>query len=596
MLCYDSLVSNQEIAKLFRDIAASYAIKNEKKYYFQMLAYQKASEAVDGLTSELKDLYKEKKLESVPGIGPTIRERLEELFRKGRVKHFDWVLKGIPKGVFALIEIPTIGPKKAYKLAVEFSLKNPKTAIDDLLKIAQDGKIARLPTFGEKSQSDILRSITEFKEGKGKSKRMVLPFAYELADKLVSYLLESKNITHATPLGSLRRMKPTVGDIDIAVASDNPKEAIKHFISYPYKERIIEQGPATASILTNGGKQIDLMVQPINGFGALLQHFTGSKDHNVHLREYALKKRLSLSERGIKNLKVKNSELELYDTEERFYKALGMSWIPPEMREDTGEIELAIKHTLPNLVELGDIKGDFHLHSNFPIEPSHDMGKNSIKEMAQKAIDLDYEYLGFSEHNPSVSKHTKDEIYTLISRRNEIIDQINSSNRNIRILKLLEVDILSNGDLAISDKCLNILDAVLVSIHSAFSMNKNEMTSRAIQGLSHPKAKILTHPTGRLLNIRSGYDLNFEKIYEFCLKNNKALEINAWPTRLDLPDNLIRNAVDYGVKLVINTDSHALWQMDLMKYGVAMARRGWAKKSDILNTLSYNDFIKWLRG
>ncbi|MBI2028575.1 MAG: hypothetical protein HYT07_03100 [Candidatus Levybacteria bacterium] len=588
-------MSNQQISKLFKDVAAAYSIKNEKKYYFQMIAYQKASEAVEGLTSELKDLYKEKKLESVPGIGPTIRLRLEELFKKGHVKHFDWVLKGIPKGVFALIDIPTIGPKKAYKLAVEFSLNSEETAIEDLLTVAKAGKIAKLPTFGEKSQEDIQRALMEYKEGKGKAKRMVLPFAAELAGKLVSYLLKSKSISEATPLGSLRRMKPTVGDIDIAVASDNPKEAIKHFISYPYKERIIEEGPSTASILTSGGKQVDLMVQPKMGFGSLLQHFTGSKNHNVHLREYALKKKLSLSERGIKDLKDKKSKIKQFDKEEKFYNALGLDWIPPEMREDTGEIELSMAHKLPKIIELSDIKGDLHVHSNFPIEPSHDLGKNSIEEMVKKARELKYEYIGFSEHNPSVSKHNQKEIYDLISRRNVIIEQLNSENKDIRILKMLEVDILSNGKLAIDGKCLDLSDCVIVSIHSAFSMNKKTMTERVIKGLSHPKARILAHPTGRLLNDRTGYDLDFEKIFDFCKKNNKVLEINAWPTRLDLPDSLIRAAVEKGVKLIIDTDSHALWQMGLMKYGVAMARRGWAKKDDILNTLGYNDFIKWLK-
>lgn len=588
-------MSNKEIAKLFKDIAASYTIKNESKYRFQILAYQKAAEAIEGLTLELKDLYKEKKLESVPGIGPTIRSHLEEFFKTNRVKHFEWVLKGIPKPVFVLIDIPTIGPKKAFKLAVELSLNDPKTAIDDLIKIAKQGKIAKIPSFGEKSQEDILQALVEYREGKGKINRMVLPFAGELSMKLIEYLKKSNSVLEAVPLGSLRRMKATVGDIDIAVASKNPEETLRHFVSYPYKERVIEKGPSTASLLTNSGKQIDLMVQPKQGFGALLQHFTGSKSHNVHLREYALSKNLSLSERGIKDLNKKNSKILQFETEEEFYHALGMSWIPPQMREDTGEIELAIKHKLPQLVKLSDIKGDFHIHSSFPIEPSHDMGKDSIKEMVGKALELNYKYLGFSEHNPSVSKHSQDDIYSLISGRNEEIDQINSDNKSIRILKLLEVDILSDGKLSINDKCLNILDAAIVSVHSAFSMNKEDMTKRILEGLSHPKAKILAHPTGRLLNVRPGYDFDFEKVFEFCKNNNKALEVNAWPTRLDLPDNLIRKAVEGKVKLAINTDSHATWQMNLLRYGVAMAQRGWAKKSDIINTLEYNGLVTWFK-
>lgn len=586
-------MSNQQIAKLFKEIAAAYSIKDDKKFRFQILAYQNAADAILNTTSEIKDLIKENKLESLPGIGKTIKSRIEELLKTGHVEHFDWVLKGIPKSVFVLINIPTIGPKKAYKLTSEFGLENPDNVVEKLIIKAKNNEIAKIPTFGEKSQEDILQALLEYKEGKGKSTRMVLPYAFEIAEKIVNYLKKSPAISQAVPLGSLRRMMPTVGDIDIAVATKNPKEAIEHFVSFPYKERVIEKGPSTASILTSGGKQIDLMVQPTEGFGALLQHFTGSKNHNVHLREYALKKRLSLSEKGIKP--VGKQKINQYDSEEKFYNVLGMDWIPPEIRENKGEIELAIQHKLPKLVEVSDIKGDLHIHSSFPIEPSHDLGHSTIEEMVNFAKKQKYEYIGFSEHNPSISKHTKDEIYSLIAERNESIDQIQLSNKNIRILKLLETDILPSGELAIDEKSLGLLDASIVSIHSAFNTNKKDMTKRAINGLSHPKAKILAHPTGRLLNERPGYELDFDLIFDFCKKNNKALEINSWPARLDLPDAIIKLAIEHGVKLIISSDSHSLSEMILIKYGVAMARRGWAAKGDILNTLSYNKFIKWLK-
>lgn len=587
-------MNNQEIAKLFRDVAAAYSIKNPKKFYFQMLAYQKASETVAATTQELRDLYKEGKLDTLPGIGTTIKLRLEELFKKGHVRHFDFVFTGIPRSVFTLINIPSIGPKKAYKLCKKLSLNNPDAVVDDLINKARKGEIAKIPSFGEKSEQDILQALLDYKKGKTKAARMVLPFAAEISDKVLAYLMQSPAIIKAVPLGSLRRMMPTVGDIDIAVATNDPKKAIEHFISYPYKERIIEKGPSTASFLTSGGKQIDLMVQSVDGFGALLQHFTGSKNHNVHLREYALKRGLSLSERGIKDLK-KDKKLKKYNTEEKFYNALGMDWIPPEIRENQGEIELAIEHKLPKLVELSDIKGDLHIHSNFPIQPSHDLGQSSVDAMVKYAKKLNYEYIGFSEHNPSISKHTKDQIYSLISKRNEYIEQIKSSNKNIRIIKLLEIDILASGDLAIDSKSIELLDAAIVSIHSSFNSNKEDMTKRALAGLSHPKAKIFAHPTGRLLNERVGYELDFDQIFDFCKKNDKALEINSYPLRLDLPDSIIKQAVEYGVKLVIDTDSHAMDQMDLMKYGVAMARRGWATKNDIINTLGYDDFLKWLK-
>src|SRR3990167_2022310 len=587
-------MGNEQISKLLRNIAVAYTIKNEKKFRFQIIAYQKASDTIKNLTSEIKEYYKEDRLDELSGIGTSIRGHLIELFQKVRVKQFEWALKDIPQSVFVLIDVPGFGPKRAYKLVNEFNLTNPKTAIEDLEKIAEQGKIASLSGFGEKSQSDIIRSISEFRLGKGKTTKMILPYALEIAEKIIEYLKTCRDVKKAEPLGSLRRKSPTVGDIDIAVASYNPESVISHFISYPHKERVMEKGDITASMLVSGGRQVDLMVQPPESFGSLLQHFTGSKSHNIALREFAIKKGLSLSEYGIKSGRYK--KIRKYDTEERFYDALEADWIPPEIRENTGEIELAVSHKLPQLIELGDIKGDLHIHSSFPIEPSHDLGKNSIEEMMTKAKELGYEYIGFSEHNPSISKHESSEVYAIISKRNKNIEQINSNINNVRIFKLLEVDILPNGSLAIDNKCLDLLDGAIVSIHSLFNMNKHTMTKRILKGLSHKKAKILAHPTGRMLNERPGYELNWNEVFAFCKKFNKALEINSWPARLDLPDDLIRQAIQNGVRLVINTDSHSTAEMNLMRYGVAMARRGWAGKNDILNTLGYNHFMKWLKG
>lgn len=588
-------MTNQEIAKLLRHVAAAFAILGEKKYRFQIIAYQRAADSIESQTIEIKDLIRENKLEVIPGVGASIKSHLEELCKTGKVKHFEQITRSIPKSVFPLLEIPRFGPKTAYKLVKEFTLKNPETAIGDIENLARKGKIASVIGFGEKSQQDLLQAIIEYKQGKNKTSRMVLPYAFEIAEKIIFYLKQSKAVISAFSLGSLRRMVPTVGDIDIAVETYDPVMVIEHFVSYPYKERVIEKGPTTASILTSGRRQIDLMTQQPLGFGALLQHFTGSKSHNVHLREYALTKGFSLSEYGIKQLAKKTQPLIKYDSEEKFYGALGMQWIPPEIREDTGEIELASAHKLPKLVELSGIKGDLHIHSNYPIEPSHDLGVDSMKDMLINAKNLGYEYLGLSEHNPSISKHNKSQMYTILARRNEYIEQIKSDIKNVRTIKLLEIDILVNGNLAIDNKTLELLDGAIVSIHSSFGMNRKEMTKRIIKGLSHPKAKIFAHPTGRMLNHRPGYEVDFEQIFDFCKNNNKALEINGWPNRLDPPDTIIKQAVENGVKFVINTDSHSLSQMALMKYGVAMGRRGWAKKSDILNTLEYNEFVEWLK-
>lgn len=588
-------ITNKEIAQLLKNVAATYAIKNEKKYYFQMLAYQKAAEVIDSMPTQVSDLYKENKLDEIPGVGPGIRASLEELLKTSKVKHFEDITKDIPKSMFTLLTIPSLGPKKAYRLTTEFHLEDPETVIEDIEKLAKENKIAVLTGFGEKSQADILRAIAEYRKGAGKTTRMVLPYATQIAESVISYLKKSSAIEEALPLGSLRRKKSTIGDIDIAVASNKPKEAIEHFLAYPYKARNIEQGPTTASMLLTNGAQIDLMVQPPDSFGSLLQHFTGSKEHNVHLREYALKKGYSLSEYGIRPKNNKDNKIaKKFKTEEEFYNFLGLDWIPPEIREDSGEIELAQKHKLPQLITLLEIKGDLHLHSSYPIEPSHDMGRSSMKVMLDEAKKLGYEYIGFSEHNPSTGNHTEDEIYTLLKKRKEYITKLNENNKDVRVFSLLETDIQPNGKLAISEKNLAQLDATLVSIHSVFKMNKQEMTKRVLEGLSHPKAKILTHPTGRLINTRPGYELDFDQIFDFCVKNNKAIEINSWPQRLDLPDNLVKQGIKYGVKFVIDTDSHDANHMRFMRFGVDLARRGWATKDDILNTLPYNKFKEWL--
>lgn len=587
-------MTNIEIARLLRNVAAAYSIEDEKKFRFQIIAYQNAADTIDHNLNELSDLFKENKLGTLPGIGSSIKSHLEELFTHGKVAHFEEILRGIPEAVFPLLDVPGFGPKKAYKLVSKFKLANPKTVISDLEKIAEDGKIADIEGFGEKSQQDILQAIREYSFGKTKASRMVLPYANELANRIVTYLTKSKYVLKAYPLGSLRRKMATIGDIDIAVASDEPRAVLDHFTAYPGKQRLIERGDSTASIVVSSGRQIDLMVQPPEGFGALLQHFTGSKAHNIHLREYALSKGLSLSEYGIRKKGDPDTNLKRFETEEKFYDFIGLEWIAPEMREDTGEIELAIKHSLPILVEQADIKGDFHLHSSYPIEPSHDMGKNSMEAMVEKAISLKYAYLGFSEHNPSISRHSLEQIYDIVRKRSKFIDLLKTKyNKSIHIFSLLEIDILSNGDLAIDRESLEILDGAIVSVHSVFDMDKTEMTNRVLKGLSNPKARILAHPTGRLLNQRSGYELDWDRVFDFCKTNKKALEINSWFLRLDLPDALVREAVKRGVTLVINTDSHAAAQMEFMEYGVSVARRGWAKRNDILNTKTYNQVKEW---
>ncbi|MBP6882176.1 MAG: DNA polymerase/3'-5' exonuclease PolX [Candidatus Levybacteria bacterium] len=585
-------MNNEDIVLLLRHMIASYSVLDDAKHRFQIIAYQKAADAIDSSSIQVKDLLKEDRLEELPGIGPSLQAYLKELIETGKVEHFEKVLSKLPSAMFPLLDIPSFGPKKSFRIVTEFGLTDPKTVMKDVEKLALEYKIAPLTGFGEKSQSDILRALSEYKKGVTKTSRMALPLAGDIADQVLTHMNKCNEVITISTLGSLRRQKETIGDVDLAVATYHPREVLDHFVNYPYLERIIEKGDASASILVSGGKHIDLMVQPPEAFGSLLQHFTGSKEHNVKLREYALKKGLSLSEYGIRR-KDDHEKLHMYDTEEKFYKALDLAWIPPEIRENTGEIELAMKNSLPKLIELADIKGDFHIHSNFRIEPSHDLGISPMEEMLSQAIAFKYDYLGFSEHNPSHSKHTSKEIYAILSKRKDKIDQLQKSNKSIRIFSLLETDILPNGDLAIDEDALSLLDATIVSVHSVFTLSKTDMTKRVLKGLSHKKAKILAHPTGRLLNQRNGYDLDWNEIFAFCVSENKALEINSAPSRLDLSDQLVRMAVNAGVKMFINTDSHATDQMQLMKYGVGVARRGWATKDDILNSLRYNDLRDW---
>lgn len=583
--------TNEEIARLLKNVAGAYTIKNEAKYRFKILAYQKAAESIESSSKEVKDLLAEGQINKISGVGDSIKEHLIELFEKGKVEYFNEILKDVSPAVFPLLDIPSFGPKKAFKLITAFKLKDPKTVIDEIYNLAKENKIASIESFGAKSQSDIITAIEEYRLGKTKSARMVLPLAQEIADNILEYLKKEKAVIEAYPLGSLRRKKSTIGDVDIAVTSMNPEKVVEHFANYPYKDRLIEKGEITSSIVLSGNKQVDLMVLSPDQIGSLLQHFTGSKEHNVKLREYAIKKAYSLSEKGIK---LKDGTLKKFDDEEKFYNFLGLQWIPPEIRENKGEIELAIKKGLPDLISEKDIKGDFHIHSNYPLDSSHDYGKDSMEVMAGRAIDLGYEYIGFSEHNPSIGNHTEKEIYEILQKRNNKIEQIRKSNKDIRIINLLEVDILTSGKLALSDRCMNLIDMAIVSIHSSFKTSSEPMTKRILSGLSHPKAKILAHPTGRLINQRNGYEANWEKIFEFAKKNNKALEINAWPTRLDLRDDLVFLARQMGCKFVIDTDSHAVSHMDNMKFGVSVAKRGWCEKEDIINTMPYDKLSKWI--
>ncbi len=575
-------LTNLQIAELLRDVAASYQLKDQKKYYFQIIAYERAADAVEHATSELKDLWDDGKIEDIPGIGPGIAEHIDELFRYGKSKHFDDLMKDIPPEAFKLMELPGIGIKTAMKLIAEGDPKEVKA------KLAQVEAI------------------------KKKGKRHLLPYAAMIAHELMDYLMNEPAVLRVDPLGSLRRQAATVGDIDISVATNKPQTVLDYFVKYPKTQKIIEKGDRTASILLPGDVQIDLMTQPPESYGSLLQHFTGSKHHNIALREYSLKKGYSLSEYGIKT--TSTGKMTKFKDEKTFYKFLGLSYIEPELREDTGEIEAAAAHKAPNLIKLQDVKADLQIHSNFNIETSHDLGESSMEDIIQKGNELGYEYLAFTEHNPSQKGHNDKDVVEILKRKREKVDELNYSIKNMdtkyiqmssaplrqgyeglkKVFNSLEIDILLDGKLPIPEEGLNLLDFVLVSIHSSFNLDRDSMTKRVLEALAHPKVKIFAHPTARKLNEREGVELNWPEIFDFCLKNDKWIEINADPMRLDLPDTLVREAVKKGVKLTFGTDAHHVDGMNNMVFGVSVARRGWAEKKDIINTKSLEEFERCL--
>ncbi len=588
--------TNKEVAELLRKVAKVYTVQDVD--IFRIRAYERAADAVEELNTNIVEVWENDQLRTIPGIGGSIAQHLDELFTTGTSEYLDKIISEIPEAVFPLTKLQGVGIKSAFTLATELQLNDIETVYDDLLAAARSGDVADIEGFGERSQQNLIESIEACKASQGQGSRTRVDTADRIAQQYIAYLLTDAVIAHADPLGSLRRRAATVGDLDIGlvVPSGKEQDAVDHFLRYPGVGKVLNAGLEKASVLLKNGFQVDIKLGTRDNYGSLLQHFTGSKHHNIALRERALRMGYSLSEYGIKtrSRRGQQNQLTTFGDEKNFYRYLQLDWIPPELREDNGEIDAASRGELPELVGIEDIRGDLHIHSDFDIHSSHDIGRSSLSEIVATAKKHHYQYIGISDHNPSVSKHSKSDMITLMKERNTYIDQC-ENREEIRILKLLEIDILADKTLSVPDSVLELLDGAIASIHSAFSQDSATLTERILTAITHPKIRIIGHPTGRLIQERSGYELDWERIFTVCKEHEVALEINSQPARLDLPARLVKEAVRQDVTLIINTDAHQASDLDLMRFGVDVARRGWAEKANIINTREVDDFIAWLK-
>jgi len=561
-------MKNKELAKIFYEIA-NYLEMDQVD--FKPYAYQKAADALAGLERDVQDVYRQgglKELEKIPGVGKSIAEKIEEYLKTGKIQYYEQFKKRLPLDLEGMTAIEGMGPKRAKLLYQKLGIRNVK----DLEKAAKSHKIASLEGFGEKTEKNILEGIAFLKRSKGRFLLgEILPKVKDILEKLKS-LKEVEQISEA---GSVRRKKETIGDVDILITAKNPKKVMDFFVKLPGITKVWGKGATKSSIKLEEGLDVDLRVVGKKSFGSALQYFTGSKEHNIVLRRIAIEKGMKLNEYGL----YKGKKMIAGWYENGIYKALGLAWIEPELRENQGEIEAAGKNNLPKIISQKDIKGDLHCHSIWS------GGANTVESMARTAQELGYDYVGIADHTKFLRiEHGLNE-KQLFSQRKEI-DRLNLKFKNskFRILQGCEANILSDGSIDIKDEALKKLDFVIAGIHSAFKMERSQMTERIIRAMENPNVDIISHPTGRILKKRDEYLIDFDRILKIAKETKTVLEINAWPERLDLNDKNIKKAKEAGVKMVINTDSHDKDHMQFMEFGVFQARRGWAEKSDIINS------------
>jgi len=578
-------MNNQELAKIFYDMANYLEMDNGS---FRAYAYKRVAIVLESLEQDIEDVYNKgglKALEEIPGVGKNIALKIEEYLKTGRVKTYERLKKETPIKLGELIAVEGMGVKKVKVLYEKLKIKNLK----DLEKAAKVHKIAPLEGFGEKTEKNVLQGIAFLKRSKG---RFLLGEIIPLVDKVLERLSKLKEVEKINIAGSVRRMKETIGDVDIlisikpAFAKASAGKIMDFFVSMPEIVKVWSKGSTRSSVRTRGKFDMDLRVVPSKSYGSALQYFTGSKEHNIATRRLAISKGLKLNEYGV----FKGRKMIAGKNEKEVYRAIGLDLIAPEMRENQGEIELARKKKLPKIIGYNDVKGDLHCHSNW------DGGKSSIEEITQVAQEMGYKYIGIADHTKFLRiEHGLDE--KQLEKQRKEIDELNSKfkiqNSKFRVLQGCEANIMNDGSIDIKDEALAKLDFVIAGVHSSMKMDRDKMTQRIITAMRNPNVDIISHPTGRILKQRDEYQIDFDKILKAVKETNTILEINSSPDRLDLKDINIRKAKKIGVKMVINTDAHRKNQLALIEFGIAQTRRGWAEKKDIINTQPLNKLLTY---
>ena len=556
---------NQEIAKIFYEIAIYLEMNNEN--VFKVRAYEKAAQTIESMAEDIGELYKRggnEALEEIPGVGKGISEKLEEFLKTEKIKFYEELKKKTPVDVSSLMGIEGMGPKKIKVLYQKLKIKN----LEDMEKAAQSGKIRKISGFGEKTEQNILKGIGFAKKSGGRFLLGdVLPIAVEIEKQMASLPYVDKIIV----AGSIRRRKETVGDADILAVSKKPEKVMDYFVSMSEVARVYGKGRTKSMVKLKNGLDVDLRVVPAESFGAALNYLTGSKDHNIAMRRIAISKGMKLSEYGV----FKGKRQVAGKTEEEVYKILGLRYIEPELRENTGEIEAA-KNKLPHVIAYDDLKGDLQVQTKWTD------GSHSIEEMAQEAKKIGLEYIAITDHTRSLAMTGGLDEKKLEKQGNEI-DRVNKKVKDITVLKGAEVNIMKDGSLDIKDEALKKLDVVGASVHSLFSLPREEQTGRIIKAMYNPHIDIIFHPTGRVIKRREPYDIDIEALIDGAKETGTVLEINAYPDRLDLKDEHIKMAVKAGVKLCVDSDAHNKSHFRFLEFGIAQARRGWAEKKDVIN-------------